>query len=60
MGDGVIGQTTENVHIPAVVVYSSKREPALIHHHKMEAQLVREKVRDIGEYVIQRLVLKEH
>lgn len=31
MGDGVIGQITENVHIPAVVVYSSKREPALIH-----------------------------
>lgn len=30
-GDGVIGQTTESVHILAGVVYSSKPEPALIH-----------------------------
>ena len=29
-GDGVIGRTTESVHIPVGVVYSTKHEPALI------------------------------
>lgn len=28
--DGVTGQTTESVHIPVGVVYSTKHEPALI------------------------------